>query len=484
MATREEGLAALQRGDAAAAIEQLEPVCQQDPNDFLSHMYLGAAYGMSGRNDEAIATITRAVQLEPSNPQARFNLGVALERAGWPNEALTAFEQAVALQPVYPQAQQSIARLQAQVGPAQPAPTQVMPAQPSNAPQEMGLAGYSQAPHNAPSPGPTPGVAPTMQLQYPPAQPGAQAYGAYPMTPVVEDRFDLVQAFKDWARTIYAPAAFFAEQRGREGMKAPMATLLAYIIMSTLFTVISTAMHGSGSGAYMIGVLFGGLIGGYLLLILTTLIIGGMFHLLGNAFGNQAPYSGSVRAYVYAYGPATLLGLIRVLFIPMAPPASMQQPFSPAPSPPAIHVYTTQFSSPPPGAPGGPGGPMGRPGAPGPGGPNAFGAPGAPGGGAFTAPAPNPMDALGAAFNPLSITLSLVSLVWTFVLLIIALPQIQGITSGAAVGVVLLTGLILLAIAFLLVMVLGVALVGVFMGAKGAGAAGAAGGLGGAGTVR
>src|SRR5690348_15224263 len=117
---RDSGYEALKRGDTATAIAQLERAAELNRDDYLTFLYLGAAYGQAGRHNDAVTALTRAVQIDPGNAQARYNLGVALERAGWPNEALTALQQAVALQPDYAKALEAIQRLQSNVPPAAP----------------------------------------------------------------------------------------------------------------------------------------------------------------------------------------------------------------------------------------------------------------------------------------------------------------------------------------------------------------------------
>ncbi len=165
----DQGLEALKRGDANAAIPLLEQAIQNDANDFNAHLYLGAAYAQANRANDAVTILTQSVHLQPSNAQARFNLGIALQKAGWANEAATAFEQALMLQPEYPQAQQALNALrppqdasQAQV------PTQVISPQqapsyqppqytPINPQQGLGSPspyappqqGYAQAPQPA-----------------------------------------------------------------------------------------------------------------------------------------------------------------------------------------------------------------------------------------------------------------------------------------------------------------------------------------------
>ncbi len=116
---RDAGLEALQKGDFIGAVTLLEEACQLAPEDYDAHLYLGAAYGGSGKQMEAINALTKSVVIQPSNGQARYNLGVAMERAGYLDQAKQAFEQAILLQPEYPQAQQALAKMQGASRPVQ-----------------------------------------------------------------------------------------------------------------------------------------------------------------------------------------------------------------------------------------------------------------------------------------------------------------------------------------------------------------------------
>ena len=179
------GLAALQNGDVAGAVTQLERATNIDPNDFQACLYLGAAYGQAGRQMDAVTILTKAVQLQPANAQARYNLAVAMESAGYREQALTAAQQAIQLQPDYPKAAEMVSRLAGapavpQVGFGAPAPQYGAPPQQSNTMQQA----YGQ-PQNAPPTygqpvqGQNPYGAPQITNPYQPQ--GAASYGGPPM---------------------------------------------------------------------------------------------------------------------------------------------------------------------------------------------------------------------------------------------------------------------------------------------------------------
>ena len=241
---RETGLQALQQGNAAAAVPLLETACQQNPGDFDSYLFLGAAYGQVGRQMDAINTITRAVQIQPANAQARYNLAVAMEQGGYREQAVQALGQALTLQPDYPKAQEALSRLQGADAPTAPgyasqpaAPAAPMygqpPASPGAAPAETtaysqpsyeassGLAAaappnYPQNappnPYGAPPPNPyaaqptatpyaappaaNPWAPPPAASPYPPARPGPYPYAAQPVggPAYVAQRFEPIYA--------------------------------------------------------------------------------------------------------------------------------------------------------------------------------------------------------------------------------------------------------------------------------------------------
>lgn len=178
----DQGLEALKRGDANAAIPLLEQAIQNDASDFNAHVYLGAAYAQANRANDSVTILTQAVHLQPSNPQARFNLGIALQKAGWTNEAATAFEQALSLQPDYPQAQQALNALRPpQAVPQAQIPTQVI------SPQQAPAPSY-QPPQYSPV-NPQQGYAPPQEgYGRPPQSPYGATQSPYPYPTMDVDR--------------------------------------------------------------------------------------------------------------------------------------------------------------------------------------------------------------------------------------------------------------------------------------------------------
>src|SRR5947209_1171004 len=100
-ASRDLGLAALQRGELTLAVEYLEAACAHDPTDYKALLFLGGAYHQSKRDVDAVQVLTEAVQLRPDDAHAYYNLGIALERLHRYDEAVASLSRALALQPDY-----------------------------------------------------------------------------------------------------------------------------------------------------------------------------------------------------------------------------------------------------------------------------------------------------------------------------------------------------------------------------------------------
>jgi len=76
------GVAERARGDAAAALTRLEPLCGQHPDWALAHYELGVTLAVLGRGEAAIGALRRAVALKPDLPDAWRALGDHLTAIG------------------------------------------------------------------------------------------------------------------------------------------------------------------------------------------------------------------------------------------------------------------------------------------------------------------------------------------------------------------------------------------------------------------
>jgi protein O-GlcNAc transferase len=96
---------AMDRGDAAAAIEQLEKATTLKPNDASLLCSLGAAYRHAAHFDDAHQTYLRALSLKADYPQVLSNLGEWCISKGKNEEALIWFDKALTCSPAFFEAQ-------------------------------------------------------------------------------------------------------------------------------------------------------------------------------------------------------------------------------------------------------------------------------------------------------------------------------------------------------------------------------------------
>jgi hypothetical protein len=263
---------------------------------------------------------------------------------------------------------------------------------------------------------------------------GAPTYGAaqpmaYPQYSYTPDKFDLVQAFKDWGRVIVSPGKFFQDQRGREGLNAPISFYILVGLITTPISTIATAGMNTGGPqiplpvSMVLNLVFGIGIG-----LVASMAMAGLFHLVSRLFGGQHGYSASFRAFIYGTGPANLLSIFLFLLVPVVLTPVLKEAQSQTNrraavrNTPGVTLETTPDRS---------------------------------DDGAFTSrSAPNASSSrnltpeqtqqlarLGGSFLLLGI-LGLGMFIWTFVVWCIGFAHTQQLTSGGAFGTVLLSILI------------------------------------------
>lgn len=96
------GMALSDRGRLPAAIAHLRRATELAPNDPDAHVALGVALARDDQTAAAIASFRAGVRLDETNPLAHRNLGGCLLRAGKPEEAEPHFQRAVELGPTDP----------------------------------------------------------------------------------------------------------------------------------------------------------------------------------------------------------------------------------------------------------------------------------------------------------------------------------------------------------------------------------------------
>ena len=93
------GSALFAAGDADGAAEQLEAAIRLDPTQARAHAGLGTLANMAGRRTEALRHFTAAVEHEPDYLEARLGLVDAYRAAGRPEDALAELDRAVEIAP-------------------------------------------------------------------------------------------------------------------------------------------------------------------------------------------------------------------------------------------------------------------------------------------------------------------------------------------------------------------------------------------------
>lgn len=106
-----EGVAALQRGDAAGARRLFQQALQANPNDVDAHTYLGVLADQTSDFIAAERHFAQAARFAPRSPSARNNYGAILLRRGRPREAAAEFEASLRLDANQPSALVNLAQI-------------------------------------------------------------------------------------------------------------------------------------------------------------------------------------------------------------------------------------------------------------------------------------------------------------------------------------------------------------------------------------
>ncbi len=94
-------IAGLERGDAKAALVDIQESLALDPEDPAAHYQLGASLQRLGRPREAAESYGQSILLHPGEPRAFNALGTVVESMDQPAEAYTYYLQALKLAPSY-----------------------------------------------------------------------------------------------------------------------------------------------------------------------------------------------------------------------------------------------------------------------------------------------------------------------------------------------------------------------------------------------
>jgi hypothetical protein len=484
---REQGIQALRERQIDAAVDLLARAVMADARDAEAQAFLGVAYSQKGLHAQAKRALLTAVELQPRNAHHRFNLGVALEHAGDRQGAASAYRDTLQLDPEHAQARARARALAVAPSAASPAAAR-QPAAPPSAPslsdapwlrgRQGPVAAHAGPPGTVECPQchqwSKPGLScewcsGTLRSAPMPSQGTSGMTGEYAGAERlgragIKDRLDLVQSITDWFQVLVSPGRFFEDQVGREGLKAPLAFLLVYSLLSGLLGMISLTLRPlpglppmSGGLGFIVGFAIFAVIG-WLMSTLTMLVWAGIVHGICKLFGGQGSYAGTFRATVYALAPMPLFSILFLLLSaasgpPRVPGLGVQSPAIIVPGGAPAHLQFARvrrqraFS----------GGIAGR---------QMYRPPVSPGyGGMPTGPAAG--SPLGA-MTPLILLAFFVAGIVYLIFMGIGVAHIHGVGPGAAVGVVIISGVVAFVLYLVIVVVLGVLLAAILVGMRGA----------------
>lgn len=107
----EDGLAAFERGDTAAARAAFEKALTLKADEVTAHTYLGIIADRAGDLKDAERHFAAAVKAEPNRASVRNNYGAILLRMGRPSLAAAEFEKSLKLDPNQPNALANLAQI-------------------------------------------------------------------------------------------------------------------------------------------------------------------------------------------------------------------------------------------------------------------------------------------------------------------------------------------------------------------------------------
>jgi tetratricopeptide (TPR) repeat protein len=103
------GLALLQTGDAAGAMQAFQAELKRDPNDFESNLNSGALLKQEQKYDAALSYLERAQQIRPEDPAVRYQLAALWLAQGKVEKSAAELESVVKDSPEFVEAHVSLA---------------------------------------------------------------------------------------------------------------------------------------------------------------------------------------------------------------------------------------------------------------------------------------------------------------------------------------------------------------------------------------
>jgi tetratricopeptide (TPR) repeat protein len=109
-------IALYSNGQIEKAIEGVEALIKDYPNEALLHNISGAFYQETGQLNESLDSFEKAVTINPDYAEAHYNLGVTLQQLGQLEAAMKSYEQAIAIKHAYPNAHNNLGAILQELG--------------------------------------------------------------------------------------------------------------------------------------------------------------------------------------------------------------------------------------------------------------------------------------------------------------------------------------------------------------------------------
>ncbi|MDP3096541.1 MAG: tetratricopeptide repeat protein [Syntrophales bacterium] len=110
------GIALVEKGDLAGAIDRFKAALKRDPNHYDANVHLGLSLAHQRNFDEAIPLFRKAIQINPKRVEIYNSLGVALANTGKIDEAISQLKKAIKLDPHFAKAHNSLGVILAKSG--------------------------------------------------------------------------------------------------------------------------------------------------------------------------------------------------------------------------------------------------------------------------------------------------------------------------------------------------------------------------------
>ena len=98
-------------GQIQEALDAVETLTKDYPNESLLYNISGACYKQIGQLEEAFKSFQKAVDLKPDYAEAQYNLGVTIHELGQMDSAIKCYERALAIQHAYPNAHNNLGQI-------------------------------------------------------------------------------------------------------------------------------------------------------------------------------------------------------------------------------------------------------------------------------------------------------------------------------------------------------------------------------------